>query len=127
MFFSNLVMYFIILSTGSTLYRAGERDITTAAQAAEALKPLAGDAAGLLFTLGVIGVGFLAVPVMTTGAAYDLAQTMGWRHGLHAKPADSKKFLGAALGIIGADLSRLDKVSLCPEDRCRATWRTAHA
>jgi Mn2+/Fe2+ NRAMP family transporter len=99
MFFSNVVMYFIILSTGSTLYRAGETDITTAAQAAEALKPLAGDAAGLLFTLGVIGVGFLAVPVMTTGAAYDLAQTLGWRDGLHAKPAESKRFYAAIAGF----------------------------
>jgi NRAMP (natural resistance-associated macrophage protein)-like metal ion transporter len=99
MFFSNLVMYFIILSTGSTLYRVGEHDITTAAQAAEALKPLAGDAAGLLFALGVIGVGFLAVPVMTTGAAYDLAQAFGWKHGLHTKPAESRKFYAAIVGF----------------------------
>jgi NRAMP (natural resistance-associated macrophage protein)-like metal ion transporter len=99
MFFSNLVMYFIILSTGATLYQAGDTDITTAAQAAEALKPLAGDAAGLLFALGVIGVGFLAVPVMTTGAAYDLAQALGWRHGLHAKLAESKRFYAAIVGF----------------------------
>jgi Mn2+/Fe2+ NRAMP family transporter len=99
MFFSNLVMYFIILSTGSTLFKAGQRDIETAAQAAEALRPLAGDAAGILFALGVIGVGFLAVPVMTTGAAYDLAQTVGWKHGLHAKPAKAKKFYAAIVGF----------------------------
>ncbi|TJW87540.1 MAG: divalent metal cation transporter, partial [Mesorhizobium sp.] len=84
MIFSNLIMYFIILSTGSTLYEAGEHDVETAAQAAEALKPLAGAAAGVLFAAGVIGVGFLAVPVMTTGAAYDLAQAVGWEHSLHA-------------------------------------------
>ncbi len=92
MFFSNLVMYFIMLSTASTLYPAGKRDINTAAEAAEALKPLAGDAAGVLFALGVVGVGFLAVPIMTTGAAYDLAQVMGWKHSLHAKPSEAKEF-----------------------------------
>ncbi len=92
MFFSNIVMYFIILSTASTLFSHGKTDINTAAEAAQALRPLAGNAAGLLFAIGVIGVGFLAVPVMTIGAAYDVAQTFGWRHGLHAKPADAKKF-----------------------------------
>ena len=92
MMFSNLVMYFIILSTGSTLYTHGQSDIETAAQAAEALRPIAGDAAGILFAAGVIGVGFLAVPVMTTGAAYDLAQALGWRHSLHAKFAEARKF-----------------------------------
>jgi Mn2+/Fe2+ NRAMP family transporter len=92
MFFSNLVMYFIILSTASTLFKAGQHDINTAAEAAQALRPLAGNAAELLFAIGVIGVGFLAVPVMTIGAAYDLAQSFGWRHGLHVKPAEAKKF-----------------------------------
>src|SRR4051812_19555901 len=92
MLFSNLVMYFIILSTASSLFKVGKTDISSAAQAAEALRPLAGSAAKALFALGVVGVGFLAVPVMTTGAAYDLAQTAGWKHGLHSKPAKSKKF-----------------------------------
>ena len=95
MFFSNLVMYFIILSTASTLFKTGPTDINTAAEAAEALRPLAGDAAAVLFAIGVIGVGFLAVPVMTTGAAYDLCQVIGWKHSLHAKPAEAKKFYGA--------------------------------
>ncbi len=92
MFFSNLVMYFIILSTAATLFRVGKTDINTAADAAAALRPLAGNAARLLFAIGVIGVGFLAVPVMTIGAAYDLAQTFGWKHGLHAKVKEAKKF-----------------------------------
>ncbi|PYX03403.1 MAG: hypothetical protein DMG86_03670 [Acidobacteria bacterium] len=92
MMFSNLVMYFIILSTAATLFKAGRSDISTAAQAAQALQPLAGKAAGLLFAIGVVGVGFLAVPVMTIGAAYDLCQTFGWKHGLHARPAEAKKF-----------------------------------
>ena len=92
MFFSNVVMYFIILSTASTLYKTGKNDIQNAAEAAEALRPLAGDAAGVLFAVGIIAVGFLAVPIMTTGAAYDLCQVLGWKHGLHAKPAQAKKF-----------------------------------
>jgi NRAMP (natural resistance-associated macrophage protein)-like metal ion transporter len=95
MFFSNLVMYFIILSTASTLFRTGATEINTAAEAAEALRPLAGDAAAILFALGVIGVGFLAVPIMTTGAAYDLCQVVGWKHSLHAKPKEAKKFYAA--------------------------------
>jgi NRAMP (natural resistance-associated macrophage protein)-like metal ion transporter len=92
MLFSNVIMYFIILSTAATLFKVGKTDINSAAEAAQALQPLAGKAAGLLFAIGVIGVGFLAVPVMTIGAAYDLCQTFGWKHGLHAKPADAKKF-----------------------------------
>jgi Mn2+/Fe2+ NRAMP family transporter len=95
MFFSNVIMYFIILATGSTLFRAGQNDIQSAAEAAQALRPLAGDAAGILFALGMIGVGLLAVPVMTTGGAYDLAQTLGWKYGLHARPREAKKFYAA--------------------------------
>lgn len=95
MLFSNLVMYFIILATGATLHQVGQTRIDNAAQAARALMPLAGKGAGLLFALGVVAVGFLAVPVMTTGAAYDLAQTMGWRHSLHARPRQAKRFYGA--------------------------------
>jgi NRAMP (natural resistance-associated macrophage protein)-like metal ion transporter len=92
MIFSNVVMYFIILSTAATLFKAGKTDISSAADAAKALKPLAGKAAGLFFALGVIGVGFLAVPVMTAGAAYDFCQTFGWKTALHAKPAQAKAF-----------------------------------
>jgi NRAMP (natural resistance-associated macrophage protein)-like metal ion transporter len=94
MLFSNLIMYFIILSTGATLHKAGQTEVETAAQAAEALRPIAGDAAGLLFTVGIIAVGFLAVPIMTTGAAYDLCQVLGWRSSLHAKPKEATKFYG---------------------------------
>jgi Mn2+/Fe2+ NRAMP family transporter len=99
MFFSNAVMYFIILATASTLYANGQHEIQTAAQAAAALKPLAGNLAGTLFALGVVAVGFLAVPVMTTGAAYDLAQVMGWRHSLHARPSDAPAFYRAIVGF----------------------------
>lgn len=95
MLFSNGVMYFIMLATASTLYRSGHTDISTAAEAADALRPLAGAAAGVLFAAGVIGVGFLAIPVMTAGAAYDLCQAMGWSYGLHARPRDAKRFYAA--------------------------------
>jgi Mn2+/Fe2+ NRAMP family transporter len=99
MIFSNLVMYFIILSTGSTLYPAGVHDISTAAQAAQALEPLAGAGASALFTLGLIGVGFLAVPVMTTGAAYDIAQSLGWKATLHSTPRRAPKFYVAIAAV----------------------------
>ena len=99
MLFSNVIMYFIMLSTASTLYQTGATEISTAAEAAQALEPLAGRAASLLFAVGVVAVGFLAVPIMTTGAAYDLCQALGWRHGLYAKPAEAKKFYAAIVGF----------------------------
>ena len=95
MVFSNVIMYFIVLATASTLYTAGQHNIESAAQAAQALRPLAGEAAGLLFAVGLVGVGFLALPVMTTGAAYDLCQSLGWKNGLHYKPREAKKFYAA--------------------------------
>ena len=95
MFFSNLAMFFIILTTAATLFRSGHHDIDTAAQAASSLVPLAGNAAKVLFALGVIGVGVLAVPVMTGGAAYDLCQTLGWKYGLNKRPGQAKRFYGA--------------------------------
>jgi NRAMP (natural resistance-associated macrophage protein)-like metal ion transporter len=107
MLFSNVIMYFIILSTASTLHKTGGTAISSAAEAAQALKPLAGEAAGALFALGVIAVGFLAVPVMTTGAAYDVCQTFGWKHGLHARPSEAKGFylLITAVTVIAMSLN----------------------
>jgi Mn2+/Fe2+ NRAMP family transporter len=99
MFFSGLVMYFIILSTGATLFKAGKMDINMAAEAAQALRPLAGKFAELLFALGVIGVGFIAVPVMTAGAAYDVCQTFGWKHGLHTPARESRGFYGVIIVV----------------------------
>jgi len=99
MLFSNLAMYFIILATSAALFESGKKDIASAADAARALAPIAGNAAGLLFALGVVGVGFLAVPVMTTGAAYDLCQTIGWEYGLSRKPAEAKRFYLATAGF----------------------------
>lgn len=100
MLFANVVMYFIMLST-SALFRAGKHHIDTAADAAQALTPIAGRAAGLLFAVGVVAVGFLAVPIMTTGAAYDLAQTAGWKYGLHKRPAQARQFYFAIVAISG--------------------------
>jgi Mn2+/Fe2+ NRAMP family transporter len=100
MMFANLVMYSIMLATGSTLHATGTHDIETAAQAAEALRPLAGDAAGFLFAAGVIGVGFVAIPIMTAGAAYDLGQALGWKNcSLHARPREAKLFYLAVAGF----------------------------
>lgn len=99
MVFSNVVMYFIMLSTASTLFAAGHTNVDTAADAARALAPLAGRAAGVLFTLGVVGVGFLAVPVMTAGAAYDLSQSLGWRNSLGARPRDAGRFYGVIVAV----------------------------
>jgi NRAMP (natural resistance-associated macrophage protein)-like metal ion transporter len=99
MVFANVVMYSIMVATGSTLHRAGGTGIETAAQAAEALRPLAGDAAALLFTIGIVGVGFLAIPIMTAGAAYDLGQTLGWKCSLHSRPREAKAFYVAIAGF----------------------------
>jgi Mn2+/Fe2+ NRAMP family transporter len=76
-------MYFIILTTALTLHGNGITHIQTSEGAAEALRPLAGNLAALLFTLGIIGVGFLAVPIMSASAAYAAAETFGWRVGLN--------------------------------------------
>lgn len=112
MFFATLVMYFIMLSM-QPLYRDGHTEISSAAQAAEALRPLAGNAAGLLFAVGVVAVGFLAVPVMTTGAAYDLAQAMGWRHGLYKRPGEAKKFY-VAITVISLVAMSLTFIGINP-------------
>ncbi|HET7227603.1 MAG TPA: divalent metal cation transporter, partial [Chthoniobacterales bacterium] len=80
--FSNIVMYFIILTTAFTLHRHGITNIETSRQAAEALRPLAGTFASILYTLGLIGVGTLAIPTLTGSAAYALAETFSWQEGL---------------------------------------------
>jgi len=95
MVFSSLIIYFIVLAAAATLHASGQHTIESAAQAAQALRPLAGEAAGLLFAVGLVGVGFLALPVMTTGAAYDLCQSLGWKNGLHHKPREAGRFYGA--------------------------------
>ncbi len=109
MLFSNLILYFIILSTGATLHPAGQTEIDSAAQAAAALEPLAGAGAKYLFALGVVGVGFLAVPVMTTGAAYDVVQGLGRPGSLNARPREAPLFYGtiAAVTVVAVGLNFL--------------------
>ncbi|MGE0129294.1 MAG: Nramp family divalent metal transporter [Blastocatellales bacterium] len=86
------VFYFIILTTGATLYANGQREIETARQAAEALRPLAGEAAYALFALGLIGTGMLGVPVLAGSAAYAVAEAFAWRSGMNERPRMAPKF-----------------------------------
>jgi NRAMP (natural resistance-associated macrophage protein)-like metal ion transporter len=92
MFASNLVMLFIILTTGIVLHNAGIKDINTVDQAAKALEPLAGKFAYIFFALGVIGTGFLAIPVLAGSLSYMLAESFGWQEGLDKKFQDAKAF-----------------------------------
>ncbi len=92
MFLSNVVMYFMILATAATLHRVGRTDIETAADAAEALRPLAGNAAYVLMALGLVGAGVLAVPILTGSGAYAVAEAFGWKCGLDERPGRAKEF-----------------------------------
>jgi Mn2+/Fe2+ NRAMP family transporter len=92
MIFSNVVMYFIILATASTLHRTGHTNIASAAQAAEALRPLAGPLATWLFAVGLASAGLIAIPVLTGSAAYAVAELFGWRSGLGERPGQAKAF-----------------------------------
>ena len=91
---SNLVAFFIILTTAATLHLHGVTDIDTAARAAEALKPLAGEFAFVLFAAGIVGTGLLAVPVLAGSAAYAVGEALHWRTGLERKPTRAKRFYG---------------------------------
>jgi NRAMP (natural resistance-associated macrophage protein)-like metal ion transporter len=106
MVFSNMVAFFIILTTAAVLNSGGITNIQTAAQAAAALKPLAGEFAFLLFALGIIGTGLLAIPVLAGSAAYGVAEAFGWPATLEAKAPDAVGFYGiiAAATIIGFGL-----------------------
>jgi NRAMP (natural resistance-associated macrophage protein)-like metal ion transporter len=92
MFFSNLVMFFIILTTASTLNVNGITNIETASQAAEALRPFAGDFTFFLFAMGVIGTGLLAVPVLAASASYAVSESFGWHQGLNKKYNQAQGF-----------------------------------
>ena len=94
MLFSNLVMYFVILATALTLNASGKTDIATGADAAETLRPLAGDLAGLIFAVGMIGTGLLAVPVLAGASAYAVSETFGWRSGLDERWQRARPFYG---------------------------------
>ena len=97
MFLSNLVMFFIIAACGMTLFRSGITEIKTAADAAQALRPIAGDKAYLLFALGVIGTGLLSIPVLAGSASYAISESMKWRHGLYRKLNDAPSFYGVII------------------------------
>lgn len=110
MSFSGVVMFFIILTTGTVLYKGGIHQIDTVEQAAAALKPLAGNFAYLLFAIGVIGTGLLAIPVLSGSLSYIISETFGWEKGLDKKFHEAKAFylvmvisliLGLSLNYIG--------------------------
>ena len=112
--FSNLVMFFIILATASTLHANGVTKIETSRQAAEALKPIAGSLAYLLYTFGLIGTGLLAIPTLTGSAAYAIAETFGWDEGLDAELGKAKAFYSviivSSLIAIAADFAHINPI-----------------
>jgi Mn2+/Fe2+ NRAMP family transporter len=112
MFFSNAVMFFIIAACAGTLYAHGVTTITTAVDAAAALRPLAGDAAYMLFAVGIVGTGMLAIPVLAGSASYAISESFGWKYGLYRKLKEAYAFygviiismtLGFILNLIGLD------------------------
>ncbi len=116
MFASNFVMYFIILTTAATLHAHGIVKIDTAKQAAEALRPLAGQGAYLLFTLGLIGTGMLGVPVLAGSCAYAISEAAAWRGSLEKKPQGARKFyavlaaamtIGLVINYVGLDAVKM--------------------
>jgi Mn2+/Fe2+ NRAMP family transporter len=104
MLYSDVTAYFIILATAVTLHVAGITDIETAAQAASALRPFAGDYAFTLFALGILGVGLIGVPVLAGSAAYALCEAMGWKWGLERKATDARGFYGVIAVSVVAGL-----------------------
>jgi NRAMP (natural resistance-associated macrophage protein)-like metal ion transporter len=104
-FFSNLIMYFIILTTAVTLHQHGITKIETSRDAVRALEPLAGTFSSLLYATGLVGVGFLAIPTLAGSSAYAFSETFAWRQGLDQKPRRAKAFYGSlvcsvAIGIV---------------------------
>jgi len=110
--FSNLIAFFIILSTAATLHAAGVVDIQTSSQAAEALHPLGGQTTFLLFSLGIIGTGMLAVPVLAGSAAYAVAESFDWQSGMDMKLHQALEFYGiiaiATVGGVALNFTHLD-------------------
>ena len=105
--FSSLISFFIILTTAVTLHANGITDIATSADAARALRPIAGDFAFLLFSLGIIGTGLLALPVLAGSAAYAIGELRGWRIGLEQKPQNALAFYGVIALAFGLGLLML--------------------
>jgi Mn2+/Fe2+ NRAMP family transporter len=112
MLYSDITAYFIILATAVTLNVAGITNIETAAQAASALRPIAGDYAFVLFALGILGVGLIGVPVLAGSAAYALSEAMGWKWGLERKATDARGFYGViAVSVLAGLLIQYSPVS----------------
>ncbi len=114
MLLSNVIMFFIIAACAGTLFSHGITNITSAADAALALKPFAGDAAFLLFTIGIIGTGMLAIPVLAGSTSYALSESFGWKHGLYRKLKEAYAFYGviilSVLVGIGLNFIGLDPI-----------------
>jgi NRAMP (natural resistance-associated macrophage protein)-like metal ion transporter len=112
--FSNLIMFFVIVTTAFTLHRHGLTNIETSRQAAEALVPLAGRFAASLYTAGIVGVGALAIPTLTGSAAYALAETFGWEQGLNRKLGEARYFYAvvvlSTLAAVALDFTRVQPV-----------------
>jgi len=111
---SNLVAFFIVVTTAATLHAHGATDVQSSEQAAEALRPIAGEFAFIIFALGILGTGLLAVPVLAGSAAYALAEAMQWTAGLGRRPREAKRFyatiaVGTAIGI-GINFVNIDPV-----------------
>jgi NRAMP (natural resistance-associated macrophage protein)-like metal ion transporter len=105
--FSNIIAFFIIVTTAATLNAHGVTDVQTSEQAAQALRPIAGDFAFFLFALGILGTGLLAIPVLAGSAAYAVAEAMGWPSGLSRLPRDAKAFYATIVGgtLIGVAIN----------------------
>jgi Mn2+/Fe2+ NRAMP family transporter len=105
--FSNVIAFFIIVTTAATLNAHGVTDVQTSEQAAQALRPIAGEFAFLLFALGILGTGLLAVPVLAGSAAYALAEAMQWEAGLSRSPQAAKRFYATIVAgtLIGVSIN----------------------
>jgi len=106
-FFSNFIMYFIILTSAMTLNRHGITQLETSHDAVKALQPLAGEFSALLYSVGLIGVGFLAIPTLAGSSAYAFSETFGWKQGLDEKMSRAQAFYGALVIsiVVGMALS----------------------
>ena len=127
MAFSNLVALAIMVTTAATLHVHGVTDIQTSRDAAEALRPVAGEFAFALFALGITGTGLLAVPFLAASASYALAEARRWPSGLSRQPLEAKAFYGATVAAtlagIGINLSSIDPVKALFWSAVAAWWR----
>jgi Mn2+/Fe2+ NRAMP family transporter len=119
--FSNLVALFIIVTAAATLHVHGVTNIQTSSQAAEALRPVAGPLVFVIFALGIVGTGLLAVPVLAGSAAYAVGETFGWHVGLARKPHKAKAFYGFIFAAIAAGVI----MNVAPIDPIKALFWSA--